>query len=199
MMNYMWGEETNESGTMKETHLYRFGNEIWFNYRICEESINKIIKLIYEIIHDEKYSAFRDTTEKKLEIILHIDSPGGCIKSIFKFIDFIHLLKKRNIKLRTVINGYAASAATLMAIVGDEREITAHSYAMIHELTSAVHGKYTQIKSYTKCLDFLHNKIIALYKQYNPNLNNIEEMLNRETWLDAEEYLAQGFVDKIIK
>ena len=212
-MNYMWGEEICETGGMKDIHVYRVNNEIWFNYRICDESINKVIKLIYEVIHDEKYSAFRDTNDKKLEIVLHVDSPGGCVKSVFKFVDFIQLIKKRNIRLRTIINGCAASAATIMAIVGDEREITAHSYAMIHELSSAVHGKYTQIKSYTKCLDFLHNKIIDIYHKYvrnnnenNKNENNknenkqkIDEMLNRETWMDAHEYLAQGFVDKIIE
>lgn len=203
MINYIWGdiaEINNESG-VKDIHVYRTHNEVWFNHSVNDESINKLIKLMYEVVSDEKLSAYRETVQKT-EIILHIDSCGGSVKSVFKFIDFANLLRKKNVKIRTIINGFAASAATLMAIIGDEREITPHSYAMIHELSTVIHGRYTEIKSYTKCIDFLHAKILNIYKKHrNANADvksiNLEELLNKETWMDAEEYLKYGFVDRI--
>jgi ATP-dependent Clp protease protease subunit len=212
MNELMWGdqESINLEKSVKDSSLYRSYNEIWFNCSVTNETINKAIKLMYEIVHDEKLSAYRESS-KEIEIIFHIDSPGGSVKSMLKFIDFVMLLKKKNVKLKTIINGYAASAATLMAIIGDEREITPHSHAMIHELSSLYHGNYTHLQSYSKHLDFLHTQIINIYKTHirptqpaaDPKKKepapplDLEKMLLKETWMDANEYLKLGFVDRI--
>ena len=205
MANYSWGDNTNvvcSEHSIKEHNLYRTLNEIWFNCEVKDESINKLIKLMYEIIHDDKMSAYREKAVP-IEIILHIDSYGGSVKSMFKFIDFVYLLKKRDVRLRTIINGCAASAASLMAIVGDERQMTAHSYAMIHELSTIYSGTYTHIKSYSKCIDFLQRKISDIYVKHRvqrdgmPELD-IADMLQKETWMDADEYQKLGFVDTIL-
>jgi len=199
MDDIVWGNEDviNMGKTVKESNLYRSYNEIWFSCSVTNESINTLIKLMYEVLHDEKLSAYRESS-KEIEIVLHIDSPGGSVNSLFKFVDFVKLLKKKNIKLRTIINGRAASAATLMAIVGDVREITPHSHTMIHELSAVNHGYYTHMKSYSKHLDHCHAQIIDIYKKHIvDNKADIENLLLKETWLSAEEYLELGFVDKI--
>lgn len=210
MNDLIWGDDNIENidNSIKDTSLYRSHNEVWFNCSINNDTINKLIKLMYEIIHDEKLSAYRESSSE-IEIILHIDSPGGCVRSALKFVDFVTLLKKKNIKLRTIINGYAASAATIIAIIGDSKEITPNSSAMIHELSSSFSGNYTHIKSYSKHLDFLHTKIVDIYTTHkNPQSGhptplekkediNIEELLLKQTWMNADEYLQIGFVDKI--
>ena len=210
MNDFIWGNEEsikNLEKSVKDTSLYRSHNEVWFNCSINNDTINKLIKLMYEIIHDEKLSAYRESSSE-IEVILHIDSPGGSVRSVLKFYDFVTLLKKKNIKLRTIINGYAASAATIMAIIGNVREITPSSTTMIHELSSVFSGNYSHIKSYMKHLDFLHERLIHIYKTHsnntnlpksNDNTNNvdIEELLLLETWMNAEQYLELGFVDKI--
>ena len=165
MTDFLLGNLQKDDVDIQPTDIYRTQNEIWFSFSVNNESINKVIKLMYEIIHDEKLSAYRENND--LEIILHIDSGGGLVSSAFKFIDFVKQLQKKNIKLRTIINGKACSAATLMAIIGDKRQITKHSYAMIHELSSSTWGSFSQLKSYQKHLDSTHNQIVDLYIHHN--------------------------------
>lgn len=208
MTDFIWATAEFSTKETKATDLYRSQNEIWFNTDIHNESINKLIKLMYEVIHDEKLSAYRDDTG--IEIILHLDSGGGVLSSTFKFIDFCKQLQKKNIKIRTIINGKACSAATLMAIIGNKRQITKHSYAMIHELSSATWGSMTQMRSYQKHLDHVHDQMLEIYTEHlshnQPNnteykkleQSEIESLLNKETWFSSTEYKNKGFVDEII-
>jgi ATP-dependent Clp protease, protease subunit len=210
MTDFIWGNEMLHNKELKETDVYRCQNEIWFNYGVTTESIDKLIKLVYAVVHDEKLSAYRDNNE--LEIILHIDSGGGLVSSAFKFIDFIKQLQKKKIKLRTIINGRACSAETLMAIVADKKQITEHSYAMIHELSSVTWGSMTQLRSYQKHLDSVHDHITQIYLKHNLlkkdsskqneegviTSEEIENIMNKETWFSADEYKKAGFVDEIL-
>ncbi len=226
MNNIVWGAKDGLKRNFLEVpidgdELYRERNEIWFSTSISPRSINKLIKFIYDIIHDEKLSAYREN-EEMFEIIIHIDSYGGCITSIFKFIDFVEQLKKKKIRFRTIINGRACSAATLMAIVGDKKHITKHSYAMIHELQCVAGGYHTHIQSYLKYISSLHSDIVELYNKFKSKTSteaqpittqpittqpittqpittqDIEAWMIKETWFNAKEYLELGFVDEII-
>jgi ATP-dependent protease ClpP protease subunit len=200
MTDFIWGGSPAVLGhnhDIKEENLYRSQNEIWFSCDVKTLTINKLIKLMYAVIHDEHLSAYREKGE--LEIVIHIDSYGGEVKAAFKFIDFVKQLQSKSVKVSTIINGAACSAATLMAIVGSKRQITEHSYAMIHELSSVVWGEYTKIKSYTHHLDTLHNQIVALYeKKCSLEKEAIQTLLEKETWFSAQEYLEKGFVDEVI-
>ena len=204
MTDFIWGHDTLIIKELKDTDVYRSQNELWFNCSVTRESIDKLIKLVYSVIHDEKLSAYRDNNE--LEIVLHIDSGGGVISSAFKFIDFMKQLKKKGVKWRTIINGHACSAATIIAVVADKRQITEHSYAMIHELSSVTWGSMTQLRSYQKHLDSVHDKLIKIYIDHagekntddNTTKEEIEAIMNKETWFSAQEYKDKGFVDEVL-
>lgn len=215
MMNslYWGGKEYSKEGKFEVLYsnidsddLYRERNEIWFSCCVSQKSINKLIKLIYEAIHDDKLSAYKDA-EDFFEVIIHIDSYGGHPGSAFKFIDFVEQLKKKKIKFRTIINGRACSAATLMAIVGNKKQITKHSYAMIHELQAVSGGYHTHIRSYQNYLNELQQQIVDTYNTYKNKTNDEEEKVNidqierwmaGETWFNAKSYLDIGFIDEII-
>lgn len=210
MNNIIWGAPDKLSRTflaadIDADELYRERNEIWFSTNVTSKTINKLIKLIHDAIHDDKLSAYRDA-EEFFEIVLHIDSYGGCANAIFKFIDCVEQLKKRKIRFRTIINGKACSAATLMAIVGNKKQITKHSCAMIHELQTVAGGYHTHIRSYFKYLEKLHNNIVNVYNSFRSPRDDhseitreqIERWMAEETWFDAKTYLEMGFVDEII-
>lgn len=197
MTTLYWGEIEDNTAKNYEQKIYRFQNEIFFNASVNVETINRLIKFVHEVIHDEKLSAYREQND--LEIILHIDSHGGVVKDAFKFIDMVRQLQKKKIKLRTIINGAACSSATLMAIVADKKQMTKNSYAMIHEISSVLWGQYTQMKSYMKHLDTVQKSIANLYKEYtNLEEEEINLMMGKESWFSADEYLEKGFVDELI-
>lgn len=180
--------------------IYSIGdNEIHFSETITDESIEAIIKKITKLINknNEKY----DGTDDKCNMTLIIDSPGGSVHAILKFVDFINMCKRkyRWLEFTSVITGCVASAGTIMAICCDHRHATKYSKQMIHELSSGRSGKYTHLKSYTDHLTDLHDTLVEIYmgKTGKPK-EEIEELLCKESWYSAEQYLAAGFIEKIV-
>jgi len=197
--DFIWGgsNQVLAHNDIKEENLYRSQNEIWFSCDVQTRTINKLIKLMHAVIHDEHLSAYREKNE--LEIVIHIDTYGGEVKAAFKFVDFVKQLQNKNITIVTIINGAACSAGTIMAIVGTKRQMTEHSFTMIHELSSVMWGEYSKMKSYSSHLDTVHNQIIDLYvKKANMEKENVASLLQKETWFSAQAYLENGFIDEII-
>lgn len=182
--------------------IYSIGNEIHFSTAIDKETIEYAIRLITEIIHNNKddYKKYKEG-DKKLEIVYIIDSPGGCVSSILKFCDFIKRVNEKYpfVEFISVITGLAASAGTTMATVAHKRQMTEHAHAMIHELASGMSGSYTKLNSYGNYLKKLHNELADIYMQRcNTKRKRILKLLKNETWMNAQEYLKLGLIDEII-
>ena len=188
---------------LPEDHMiYAVGNEIHFTAEINKDNIEKMIKQITKIIekNGEKYSGKYRTGDDKLTIAYIVDSPGGCVSSVLKFVDFIQMVKEKHpyVEFISIITGLVASAGTIMCIVADKRMMTKNAYAMIHELSSGRNGKYTHLMSYSEYLCGLHNTLLNIYLNGSPkSKEDLEKILNTESWFNAEQYLANGFVDEI--
>ena len=181
--------------------IYATGKEIHFSVEINTLTISYLIELIAKIIHKNK-DDFSDDSAEKLTITYIIDSGGGSVIAILKFYDFIRLTKKKYpwIEFVSIINGLAASAATVMGIVADKKYITENSSVMIHELaTGFSHAKYTHIMSYSDHLTDLHTKLLNIYLRHGCNKDKaqLEILLKNETWMNSEQYVSIGFVDEI--
>jgi len=190
--------DNNKSMFMDEKFVYTIGNEIHFTANINKISIQEVIKQMTSLIHDHKKKS--DEEPEKLNIVYTVDSPGGSVTSILKFVDFINVAKKKYpfVEFTSIITGLTASAGTIMAIVADKRYITKNAHAMVHELSSGNQGKYTEFRSYCKFLDQLHDKLVNIYcEKTKKSKEEIEGIMKNETWFTAEEYLKYGFIDEI--
>jgi ATP-dependent Clp protease, protease subunit len=99
----------------------------------------------------------------------------------------------------SIITGTVASAGSIFAIVCDKRYMTKHSHLMIHELAAGRTGKFTHLKSYQKHLNDLHDVLVDIYlEKCKKPRDEIESLLAKETWWNAEESLEHGFIDKIV-
>jgi ATP-dependent protease ClpP protease subunit len=207
-----WGDYEPEEKKVKmndksvfvdEKFVYTIGNEIHFTANINKISIQEIIKQITNLIHDHKKKSNgfdNDGEHDKLNIVYIVDSPGGSVTSILKFVDFINVAKKKYpfVEFTSIITGLVASAGTIMAIVADKRYMTKNAHAMVHELSSGNSGKYTEFRSYVKFLDQLHDKLVNIYcDRTKKSRQEIEELLKNETWFSAEDYMKFGFIDEI--
>lgn len=201
MSDIKWGGVITSGTTSTASEVYSKGNEIYFNSAITFESINNLIKEVQNcisLIISNNTSNYSNNNE--IELLLFIDSNGGCVSSAFKFIDFINIIKsKGKIKsLTTIITGKACSSGTLLALVGDKRYITKNAYCLLHELSAGIIGTYTMCSSYIHLLNFLHKRIVELYMTISGlSIEEIQKMLLKETWFTSEEYLALGLVDEI--
>lgn len=206
-MNTYWGDnnkkrkfDSNEN-TIKDKYdelIYSVDNEIYFTGSINKNTIATIIKKITEIINDKKDEHYDE--EKKLSICYIVDSPGGCVTSVLKFVDFLNIIRKKYdyIEFISIGTGLIASAGTIMCTVADKRYITPNSYAMIHELSSGNVGKFTHLVSHTKYLQQMHDNLVDIYlNKSTMKRDEIEDLLKNESWFSAKEYLGKGLVDEI--
>ena len=177
--------------------IYSRGYDIHFSDGINKMSIQLLIREIDRVI--ERHN--KEFKKKPATITLTIDSPGGSVTSVLKFVDHMNIVKKKHpyITFQSVITGLAASAGTVMALTAHTRCMTEHAYAMIHELSSGNSGQYTHFMSYSQFLTQMHEKLVDLYvKATGKSKKQIEEWLNSETWCSAEEYKQMGFITHII-
>ena len=186
---------------MSDWSIYRSGNEIHFTNKVTSETIQKVIKLITEIIN-ENLKGKNKTLTKPLEITYVVDSPGGSVSAILKFVDFVNMVRKKyndNLKFTSIISGSSASAGTIMAVIADKRLMTKNAVAMVHELSSGTHGKFTELDSYMVHLKDLHSKLVSIYqKATGQTTEKLESIMAKETWYNAEDYKSAGFIDEIL-
>ena len=103
------------------------------------------------------------------------------------------------IPVNTIVDGCAASAATLISVVGTRRYITKHSYILIHQLSSIFWGNFEQLKDDMENSHKFMSMIKSIYKQYTKiPMKKLDEILKHDLWFTAEEALSYGLVDEII-
>jgi ATP-dependent protease ClpP protease subunit len=175
------------------------GNHIWFNTSVTKKSTNKLVK----IIHDKNVEFIENKNDLEeigiLEpnpIYLHINSYGGDLLAVMAVIDAIQNSK---IPVHTIVEGCAASAGTLMSVVGHHRTITKNSFMLIHQLSSGMYGKMEELED-----EMINNKVFMnrIYDIYEDNTtmkrSEIQKALKKDLWWDAQTCLEKGLIDEII-
>ena len=135
-------------------------------------------------------------TQSPGNIYLHINSFGG---SVFAGLSAVDTIQASNVPVCTLVEGCAASAATLISIVGTRRAIRKNGFMLIHQLSSGMWGKYEEQKDQMQNNDLLMEVIKGLYEKHTKiPKRKLREMLKRDLWFDAETCLEYGLVDEII-
>ena len=96
-------------------------------------------------------------------IYLHINSYGGSVFAGFSSVDYI---STSHVPVTSIIDGCAASAATIMSVVAEHRQINKHAYMLIHQLSSGMWGKYQEQKDTMINNDALMKMIIEIYEEH---------------------------------
>jgi ATP-dependent Clp protease protease subunit len=129
-------------------------------------------------------------------IELHIQSTGGALMPAFYITDLIKII---DTPIHTYVDGYCASAASLIAVAGDKRFMTNHSAILIHQLSAATSGKFQEIQAEVSNLALFMTQVRELYTQYtNIDKKTLELLLNTDKWLDSKTCLQFSLVDYII-
>lgn len=147
------------------------------------------------------YLKSRMTPEETVNhpIQLHINSPGGEIYSMFGLYDTIKQMQAQGYVIATINVGVAASAACLILMAGNkgQRKSLTHCHTMIHTVSSGTYGKIADmivdVNESQKIQEELNNIIKDCA---DPQL--IEECKYLDFWMNSEETLKYGIIDKII-
>lgn len=120
-------------------------------------------------------------------LVIHINSPGGVL---FAGVAMYNLLKKHLAHKKIYVDGSAASAASIIALAGDEVIIPKNAFIMIHKPMVGVVGNAIDLQ---KAIDMLDSIEVGMLSIYEENLINaedkdaIKQMVQDETWLNGEE------------
>ena len=95
------------------------------------------------------------------------------------------------------VDGWACSAASIIAMAGDEIIMELGSMMMIHEASSIVWGSKTDMRKEAEVLEQLENGIIDIYMtKANISREEVREKVNAETWFSASTAVELGFANK---
>ena len=142
---------------------------------------------------------FLEAEDPKKDIYIYINSPGGSVSAGMAIVDTMHHIKP---DVATVCVGIAASMGSLILSQGTKgkRFILPNAEVMIHQPMGGAYGQATDIditaKHILKTRDRL-NKMLA--KATGQKLSKIEQDVERDFFMDAEEAKNYKIVDKIYK
>jgi ATP-dependent Clp protease protease subunit len=112
----------------------------------------------------------------------------------------IACIKSSKIPVHTIIDGYAASAGTLISVCGARRYIHRHSSMMIHELSAGMWGRMSVMEERMEDLKKMMDKLKEIYTTHTKLTNKkLDKILKKDSDWYADECLANGLVDEIIE
>jgi len=195
-----WGEK--KSSTKKgaqsappEKHIAVHENKIYYYAGISRESAVELNKKIGEL-ESKSLTLGNNLDIDPPTLKLLINSGGGSITAGISSMDTILRCK---VPVETYVDGFCASAATFISVVGGRRFMSRNSYMLIHQLSSNLWGKYSEIEDEKKNLDLMMDTIKNVYKEYTEvPMKKIDEILKHDLFWDAKICLEYGLIDEII-
>lgn len=141
---------------------------------------------------------FLDSVNKN-DITMHIDSPGGSVKSGLSMIDVMEYIK---CDIATVNTGMAASMGSVLLGAGTKgkRKSLRHSRVMLHQSSGGFRGNIQDAEIDWKEWQAVNDELFVLLGSYcDKTPEQIKEDASRDFWLSAGEAVKYGIIDSIIK
>ena len=139
---------------------------------------------------------------KKLEelgdvsvIDVYINSYGG---EVAEGLAIYNALKRHKAKIRTHVDGFACSIASVIFMAGDERIMPSTSCLMIHNPWTVTAGNAKELRKQAEDLDVIGECSINAYMEHvNISEDELKELLDNETWLSSKEAVELGFATEV--
>jgi len=196
-----WGEKEPDKKKdaqgpkVDEKHISVHENKIYFYSNVNRESVVELNKKIGEI-ESKSLTLSNNLDISPPPIKIFINSGGGSITAGISSMDTILRTK---VPVHTYVDGFCASAATFLSIVGTKRFISKNSYMLIHQLSSQFWGKYSELEDEKQNLDLMMDTIRNTYKEYTKvPVKKLDEILKHDLFWDAETCKTLGLVDEIV-
>jgi ATP-dependent Clp endopeptidase proteolytic subunit ClpP len=128
-------------------------------------------------------------------ITVRLNSPGG---DVYDGIAILNALRGHKAKITTVIDGLAASAASFIAMAGDEIVMNRNSELMIHDAWGVSIGNAADLAKAAADLDRISDNIASIYAERAGG--TVEEwrlIMRAETWYSAQEAVDVGLADRV--
>lgn len=141
---------------------------------------------------------FLDTTSAE-DITMHIDSPGGSVKSGLSMVDVMEYIKA---DIRTINTGMAASMGSVLLGAGTKgkRMSLRHSKTMLHQSSGGFRGNIQDAEIDWQEWQKVNHELFVLLGSYcDKDPEQVKQDATRDFWLSATEALDYGIIDEVVK
>lgn len=142
---------------------------------------------------------FLDQQDPKKPITMHIDSPGGSVKAGLSMVDVMEYITA---PIATINTGMAASMGSVLLGAGTKgmRSSLRFSRTMLHQSSGGLEGNIQDARISMVEWEKTNNILFELLGGYcGKDAKQVMEDASRDLWLSAEESLAYGIIDEIVK
>lgn len=141
---------------------------------------------------------FLDNTSSE-DITMHVDSPGGSVKSGLSMVDVMEYI---NCDIRTVNTGMAASMGSVLLGAGTKgkRASLRHSKTMLHQSSGGFRGNIQDAEIDWQEWQKVNHELFVLLGDYcGKDAEVVKKDASRDLWLSADEALDYGIIDEVIR
>ena len=138
-------------------------------------------------------------SENSQDISMYINSPGGVVTAGMAIHDTMQYIKP---KVRTVVVGQAASMGSFLLAAGEPgmRIALPNARIMVHQPSGGARGMASDIEIQAREILRIKKRMNDLYVKYTgQSLDDIEKAMDRDTFLEADEAMKFGIVDKVFE
>lgn len=141
-------------------------------------------------------------SDNKIPIKIFLDSAGGLVRAGLEIIDAMNMAAKK-VDVDIVCMGKAYSMASIILAAGPKghRYIMPHGEVMVHEplISEGAGGSASSVRSMADSLISVRDKISELMSDYTGlSTKKINNIMKVNTFMNAEQAIAFGLVDKVI-
>jgi len=142
---------------------------------------------------------FLESENPSKDISMYINSPGGVVTAGMAIHDTMQYIRPR---VSTVCIGQAASMGSFLLAAGEPgmRIALPNSRIMVHQPSGGARGMASDIEIQAREILRMRKRLNDMYVKYTgKSLDEIEKAMDRDTFLEADEALAFGIVDKVFE
>jgi ATP-dependent Clp endopeptidase proteolytic subunit ClpP len=171
--------------------------------QVAGQDAEEVDLLVYGVIDDWPWGdviaaefAQELAANKDKQIHCRINSVGG---EVFAGIAIHNMLQTHPGGARCTVEGLAASAASIIAMAGSKTTMLRGAMMMIHNPSALASGEASELRKTADVLDQISTSLVAIYQlKTGKSAEELQAMLDAETWMSAQEAVDQGFADEVL-
>ena len=137
------------------------------------------------------------TLDDDRDLVVRINSPGG---SAFDGVAILNALRGHPGNVKVIIDGLAASAASFIAMAGDEVVMHRNAEMMVHNAHGLVIGGFEDMRKMADTLERMNRNIGSIYAdRAGGSVEDWIAVMAQETWFSADEAVDSGLADRVIE
>jgi ATP-dependent Clp protease protease subunit len=174
--------------------------DIYIDGQIIDAESQQIYKEWFGDTTSVSYKSFRNDLQAEDADVynIYINSGGGLVTDAMAMHDLLRDMQKKGKTVNVEGRGIIASAATFILMASDSPKMSSNSWLMIHNVSGFAYGTVQEVEQQAKVMRQFNDRVNKFYQEKTGlSMDTLNEMMNAETWMTAEDAKQKGFIAEI--